>query len=68
MKFIVSMDSLKKLQSISNVINTNNTLPIIDNVLFEIEEGILLLKATDLECTMTSQLIWRALKKMAASQ
>ena len=56
MKFIVSSGSLlKKLQSISNVINTNNTLPIIDNVLFEIEEGILLLKATDLECTMTSQ-------------
>ena len=56
MKFIVSSGSLlKKLQSISGVINTNNTLPIIDNVLFEIEEKNLSLKATDLECTMISQ-------------
>ena len=57
MKFIVSSGSLlKKLQSISGVINTNNTLPIIDNVLFEIKEKQLFLKATDLECTMISQL------------
>ena len=56
MKFIVSSGSLlKKLQSISGVINTNNTLPIIDNVLFEIDAGKLSLKATDLECTMISQ-------------
>ena len=57
MKFIVSSGSLlKHLQSISGVINSNNTLPIIDNVLFQIEEKKLLLKATDLECTMISQL------------
>ena len=57
MKFIVSSGSLlKKLQSISGVINTNNALPIIDNVLFNIEGTKLSLKATDLECTMISQL------------
>lgn len=55
MKFIVSSSALlKQLQLLGGVLNTSNTLPILDNFLFEIEEGKLTLSASDLESTMTA--------------
>ncbi len=55
MKFIVSSTLLlKNLQAIGGVINTNNTLPILDNFLFELSNDKLILSASDLETTMTA--------------
>jgi DNA polymerase III subunit beta len=57
MKFIVSSNLLlKQLQSISGVLSTNNTLPILDNFLFELNENELKVSASDLETTMTARL------------
>lgn len=57
MKFIVSSTSLlKHLQTIAGVLNTSNTLPILDNFLFEVENKVLTLHASDLETTMTTTL------------
>jgi DNA polymerase III subunit beta len=57
MKFIVSSTLLlRNLQAIGGVINTNNTLPILDNFLFELNGDKLLLSASDLETTMTATL------------
>ncbi len=57
MKFIVSSTSLQKeLQNIAGVINTNNTLPILDNFLFRLEGGTLSVSASDLESTMITAL------------
>jgi DNA polymerase-3 subunit beta len=54
MKFIVSSTVLlKNLQIISGVINPSNTLPILDDFLFELEEKTLHITASDLETTMT---------------
>lgn len=54
MKFIVSSTVLlKNLQSISGVLTTNNTLPILDDFLFELKGDILNITASDLETTMT---------------
>ena len=40
MKFIVSSsDLLKNLQVLGTILNTNTTLPILDNFLFEIENN-----------------------------
>jgi DNA polymerase III subunit beta len=56
MKFIVSSGTLlKQLQAISGVLNTNNTLPILDHFLFELTEGELIISASDLETTMTAK-------------
>ena len=55
MKFIVSSSQLlKQLQVLGGVINSNNTLPILDNFLFEISENQLKVSASDLETTMSS--------------
>ena len=55
MKFIVSSSQLlKQLQVLGGVINSNNTLPILDNFLFELSENELKISASDLETTMTS--------------
>ena len=57
MKFIVSSSKLlKQLQTISGVINSSNTLPILDNILFEIENNNLHISASDLETTMSTAL------------
>lgn len=56
MKFIVSSGQLlKQLQTLGGVINSNNTLPILDNFLFELSEGELKISASDLETTMSSK-------------
>jgi DNA polymerase-3 subunit beta len=56
MKFVVSsMELLGHLQSISRVISSKNTLPILDNFLFSLEEGKLEITASDLESTLITQ-------------
>ncbi len=55
MKFIVSSSQLlKRLQVLGGVINSNNTLPILDNFLFQLSEDKLSISASDLETTMTA--------------
>ena len=57
MKFIVSSTYLlKQLQVLGGVINSSNTLPILDNFLFELDHTKLTVSASDLETTMTSSL------------
>jgi DNA polymerase-3 subunit beta len=54
MKFIVSSSVLlKNLQLISGVINPSNTLPILDDFLFELKDKNLIITASDLETTMS---------------
>ncbi|WP_417265183.1 DNA polymerase III subunit beta [Brumimicrobium sp.] len=53
MNFVVSSSSLlKHLQTISGVLTTNNTLPILDNFLFEINDKTMRVSASDIETTM----------------
>jgi DNA polymerase III subunit beta len=53
MKFIISSTLLlKNLQAILGVINTNNTLPILDDFLFELKDESLTITSSDLETTM----------------
>lgn len=57
MKFIVSSTALlKQLQAAGGVLNSSNTLPILDNFLFEINEKKLTISASDLETTMTTDI------------
>ncbi|MDE0986560.1 MAG: DNA polymerase III subunit beta, partial [Schleiferiaceae bacterium] len=57
MKFIVSSSKLlKQLQLIGGIIQSNNTLPILDNFLFELKQGELSVSASDLETTMSVNL------------
>lgn len=57
MKFIVSSSYLlKQLQVLGNVINSSNTLPILDNFLFELDNNQLTVSASDLETTMSASL------------
>ena len=57
MKFIVSSSQLlKQLQAISGVLNSSNTLPILDNFLFEVKSNELIVSASDLETTMTTKI------------
>jgi DNA polymerase-3 subunit beta len=54
MKFIVSSSLLlKNLQSIIGVINASNTLPILDDFLFDLKEDALTITSSDLETTMS---------------
>ncbi|WP_457610862.1 DNA polymerase III subunit beta [Lutibacter sp.] len=55
MKFIVSSSQLlKQLQILGGVINNSNTLPILDNFLFELNQNELKISASDLETTMST--------------
>lgn len=57
MKFIVSSSYLlQRLQILGGVINNNNTLPILDNFLFELDGRSLKVSASDLETTMSATL------------
>lgn len=57
MKFIVSSSLLlKQLQSISGVLTTNNTLPILDNFLFVLADSEINISASDMETTMTARI------------
>ena len=53
MNFIISSSALlRNLQNIGGVLNTSNSLPILDNFLFELSDGELTISASDLENTM----------------
>lgn len=55
MKFIVSSSYLlKHLQVLGGILNTNNTLPILDNFLFSLDNNKLTVSASDLESTISS--------------
>ncbi len=55
MKFIVSSQQLaKNLQSISGILTSSSTIPIIQNFLFSIKDESLTVTATDLETTMSA--------------
>ena len=57
MNFIVSSSYLlKNLSSISGVITSNPVVPILENVLFEIENGNLLVTASDLQTSVMVEL------------
>tara|TARA_B100000575_G_scaffold294620_1_gene312282 strand:- start:14453 stop:15577 length:1125 start_codon:yes stop_codon:yes gene_type:complete len=57
MKFIVSSSILyKELQILGGVINSTNTLPILDNFLFDIDNDKLIVSSSDLESTMTTNI------------
>ncbi len=55
MNFIVSSSELlEKLQMINGVVGTNSVLPILEDFLFQIEDGKLTVFATDLETSMST--------------
>jgi DNA polymerase-3 subunit beta len=55
MKFVVSStDLLSHLQAISRVISSKNTLPILDNFLFDLDKNQLTITASDLESTLVT--------------
>jgi DNA polymerase III subunit beta len=57
MKFVVSStELLNHLQAVSRVINSKNTLPILDNFLFQLEKKELVITASDLESTMITRI------------
>lgn len=57
MKFIVSSSALlKQLSGINGVITTNPVVPILENFLFEINDGKLTVTASDLQTSMISEL------------
>lgn len=57
MKFIVSSTYLlKQLQILGGVINSKNTLPILDNFLLELNGKELIVSASDLETTISAKL------------
>ena len=54
MRFIVQSPLLlRNLQTISGVLSSNSTLPILENFLFVLKNGSLVVTASDLETTMT---------------
>lgn len=58
MKFIVSsLKLLKSLQSLSGVIGTKNTLPILDDFLFQLTENELRITTSDLDVTMSVSMV-----------
>ena len=57
MKFVVSStDLLSHLQAVSRVISSKNTLPILDNFLFRLEDNELEITASDLESTLITKM------------
>lgn len=61
MKFIVTgTELLKQLQAIGGVLSANNSLPILDNFLFEVESDLLTVSASDLETTMITKVAVKA--------
>jgi DNA polymerase-3 subunit beta len=64
MKFIVSSSALlKQLQSLQGVLASSNTLPILDNFLFEIDNKKMTVTASDLETTITASMVVEAKEK-----
>jgi len=57
MNFVVSSSALlKHLKAIGGVLNTSNTIPILDCFLFEVANGTLTVSGSDMETTITTSL------------
>ncbi len=57
MKFTVQSNELQKaLTKIAGVVPSKSTLPILENILFELKKNMLRIAATDLEVSMSAQL------------
>lgn len=57
MKFITNSQTFsKQLQAISGIITNSNTVPIVSCFHFHIDEGLLTIKATDLETTIVAKM------------
>jgi DNA polymerase-3 subunit beta len=57
MKFVVSsIELLSHLLAVSRVISSRNTLPILDNILFNLDGKKLELTASDLESTLITSM------------
>jgi len=56
MKFVVSARNSCHLQAISRVISSKNTLPILDNFLFNLSGNDLEITASDLESTLITRM------------
>ncbi|WP_291402907.1 DNA polymerase III subunit beta [Daejeonella sp.] len=57
MRFIVSTSTLlKQLQAVNGASSSSTVLPILENFLFEIKDGMLTVSATDLQTSMTTSL------------
>lgn len=57
MRFIVSTSTLlKQLQAVNGASSNSTVLPILENFLFDIKEGVLTISATDLQTSMTTSL------------
>ncbi|MBN2480598.1 MAG: DNA polymerase III subunit beta [Bacteroidales bacterium] len=57
MKFVVSsIDLLNHLLALNRVISSKNTLPILDNFLFNLDGNVLEITASDLETTMVTSM------------
>ena len=57
MKFIInSLLFSKQIQSLSGVITNSNTVPIINCFHFHLDEGLLTIRATDLETTLVAKI------------
>jgi len=64
MKFVVSSNALlKQLTSINGVITTNPVVPILENFLFEIVDGKLVVSASDLQTSMITEITVEAKSK-----
>ena len=62
MRFTLSSTALSsKLVALSRVINSKNALPILGDFLFEIDNNVLYLTASDSENVMKTQMEFRAL-------
>lgn len=57
MKFVASStELLGKLQAVARVISSKNTLPILDNFLFDLQGNTLTITASDLESTISTKI------------
>ena len=57
MNFVVSSANLLgQLQLVSKVVVSKNALPILDNLLFDIKDGILTVTGSDLETTIQTKI------------
>jgi DNA polymerase-3 subunit beta len=64
MKFVVSSNALlKQLTSISGVISSNPSVPILENFLFEVTDGKLTVSASDLQTSIISEIVVEAKSK-----
>ena len=68
MNFLVNSSALQKqLQTLNGVMNSSNTLPILDYFLFEITPGRLTVSASDLGTTMVSDISIESTEKGAVA-